>query len=147
MKRPHVDGIPQVVLSLKALIKSGNSYLLIKRSSKLDYAPGSWDLPGGKLGIGEDINKTLTREVKEETNLTVKPENMNFYLEKHKSEVKKHEGIMYVQLAFKSQFIKGKLKLSEEHSDFKWLPLKQALKLNLSPETKRSLLSLTRKKR
>jgi ADP-ribose pyrophosphatase YjhB (NUDIX family) len=65
MKTQYVDGIPQVVLSLKALIRKGNSYLFIKRSSKLDYAPGLWDLPGGKLGIGEDVNKTLLREVKE----------------------------------------------------------------------------------
>jgi hypothetical protein len=72
---------------------------------------------------------------------------MNFYLEKHKSDVKKHKGLMYVQLAFKSRFIRGKLKVSDEHSDFRWLPLKQALKIDLSPETKRSLLSLTRTKR
>jgi 8-oxo-dGTP pyrophosphatase MutT (NUDIX family) len=88
MKRAYVEGIPQVVLCLKTLIKRRGSYLFIKRSSKLDYSPGLWDLPGGKLAVGEDINETLAREVKEETNLTVKPEKMNFYLEMHKSDLK-----------------------------------------------------------
>ena len=146
MKCTNVDGIPQVVVSFKALIRKGNSYLFIKRTPNAGYSPSLWDLPGGKLGIGEDINKTLEREVKEETNLVVKPEKQNFYIEKHKSDLKKHKGLMYMKLDFKSRLIKGDLKLNEEHTDFKWLPLKQALKLDLTPEVRRSLLSLTRVK-
>lgn len=147
MKSSQVKGIPQVVVVFVTLIRKGGSYLFIKRSSNAFHAPGLWGLPGGHLEVGEDINKTLEREVREETNLTIKPEKLNYYTEKHKSEVKKHKGLMYINLFYKSRLVKGKLKLNKEHTDFKWLPLKQALKLNLTPEVKRSLLSLTRPKR
>lgn len=147
MKRPYVKGIPQVVISFKALINKDKSFLFVKRSPKAGYSPGLWDLPGGKLEVGEDVNKTLQREVKEETNLIIKQENQNFYIEKHKSDLKKHGGLMYIKLWFKSNLVKGKPRLSEENTDYKWLTLKQALKLDLTSETKRSLLSLTRTKR
>lgn len=146
MKCTNVAGIPQVVVSFKALIRKGDSYLFIKRAPNAGYSPSLWDLPGGKLGIGEDINKTLEREVKEETNLIIKPENLNFYVEKQKSDLKKHKGLMYMKLFFRGHLIKGGLKLNEESTDFKWISLKQALKLDLTPEVKRALLSLTRKK-
>ncbi|MBU0534786.1 MAG: NUDIX domain-containing protein [Patescibacteria group bacterium] len=147
MKRLYVEGIPQVVVVFVTLIRKGGFYLFTKRSPNASHAPSLWGLPGGHLEMGEDISKTLEREVKEETNLVIKPEKLNFYLEKHKSELKNHKGLMYINLFYKSRLVKGKLKLNKEHTDFKWLPLKQALKLNLTPEVKRSLLSLTRPKR
>lgn len=147
MKNSYVEGIPQVVVVFMALVRKGNSYLFLKRSPKASHSPGLWGLPGGHLEIGEDINKTLEREVREETNLIIKPEKLNFYLEKHKSEVKKHKGLMHIKLFYKCRLVKGKLRLNEEHTDFKWLPLNHALKLELTSSVRRSLLSLTKIKR
>jgi DNA polymerase len=46
-----------------------NKILLIKR--KTIVFKGYWALPGGKVEVGETIEETVVREVKEETNLNV----------------------------------------------------------------------------
>ena len=36
----------------------------------MPYKPGTWDLPGGHLAIGESFEECLAREVEEETGLS-----------------------------------------------------------------------------
>lgn len=46
--------------------------LFVKRSENDSFLPGSWELPGGCLEYGENIEKTLRREIKEECGLDIK---------------------------------------------------------------------------
>ena len=57
------DGLP---ISVKAVITLENKVLLLQEHDK------EWELPGGKLDEGEDLEQTLHREVFEETGLTIK---------------------------------------------------------------------------
>jgi ADP-ribose pyrophosphatase YjhB (NUDIX family) len=47
------------------------SVLLIKKHSSQKIGPGAWLLPGGTVEFGEDIEASLIREIKEETNLHI----------------------------------------------------------------------------
>ncbi len=56
-------------VSVKGLFVKDGKVLLLKESPKLS---GQWELPGGGLDFGEDIQEGLKREIEEETGLKVK---------------------------------------------------------------------------
>jgi 8-oxo-dGTP pyrophosphatase MutT (NUDIX family) len=106
----------------KAFIeKDGKVLVLFNLAGKLD-------LPGGKIQEGEinveDRNSlidTLKREVKEETNLEIDvldPLSVWYheYLPGHRNYGKKS----YV-VGFNCKYLSGELKISDEHSGFRWV--------------------------
>jgi 8-oxo-dGTP diphosphatase len=58
-------------VAAKAFIVDGERLLIIKRSSKDIQMPGIWEIPGGRLDLGEDPKEGLKREAKEETGLDI----------------------------------------------------------------------------
>src|SRR4030042_6136137 len=60
------------VIAQKAVIKERGKYLVVKRSEYSHVYPDTWELPGGKLEKGEDLLKSIEREVLEETSLKVR---------------------------------------------------------------------------
>ncbi|MEU3191582.1 NUDIX domain-containing protein [Streptomyces sp. NPDC006992] len=50
--------------------------LLLQRGPDASFAPGMWDIPGGKSEPGEPVTGTAVRELTEETGLTVRPEHL-----------------------------------------------------------------------
>ncbi len=60
---------PFIVVS--AVIEHDGKYLFIQENHLPDK--GKWNLPGGKLDMGEDPREAVVREVHEEAGLTFKP--------------------------------------------------------------------------
>ena len=80
---------------------------------------GEWDLPGGRPDPGEDQRAALTREVLEETGLTVE---VRAALNEHLFEVL--PGRFVRILPFVCRLIGGSdVVLSHEHRETRWLPL------------------------
>lgn len=50
--------------------------LILRRAPEMSYRPGSWDLPGGHLALGESVEDCLIREVAEETGLEIEIDRM-----------------------------------------------------------------------
>jgi len=59
-------------LVVNAIVKRGNHFLIIKRSSKDEIHPEKWSFPGGKLEEGETILEAAERELKEKTGVSAK---------------------------------------------------------------------------
>lgn len=134
---------PKVVLVNRCIILNGKGkFLLIKRSPNDYYASGLWEFPGGKLDEGQDLTNALEREVIEETNLLVLPTTRIAYTESSVIPKGKYKGLPYVVIIGIGKMIGGKLKLSEEHTDFKWVTLKEAFEMPIKDEIRKSLMVL-----
>ena len=61
----------QFWVGVHGVIARGGTLLLLKRAPTMTYKPGSWDLPGGHLRIGELFEECVAREIAEETGLRI----------------------------------------------------------------------------
>ena len=108
----------------KAVIKDGKKFLIMKRSPNAHVYPNQWDFTGGKLEHGEEPKAGLKREIKEETGLDVKIGNPEFVFSE---KVKDH----FIYLTVFNTTIEGEkeIKLSNEHTEFKWVTKEEILEL------------------
>ncbi|MFZ5376928.1 MAG: NUDIX domain-containing protein [Patescibacteria group bacterium] len=60
---------PKVISSVKALLSHKGKFLILKEELQKGDV---WDLPGGKIEYGESPEEALSREVKEELDLSIK---------------------------------------------------------------------------
>ena len=66
----------QFFVGVHGVISNRGRLLVLKRAPRMSYKPGSWDLPGGHLAFGENLEACLLREIKEETALDVTIESL-----------------------------------------------------------------------
>ena len=112
----------ETISVLTGMLKDKDEYLIVKRSETDDFYPGNWEFPGGHLEDGETLKEGLSRELKEEINfdLLINPVLTHYY-----DEIKNENNhcIHVIELDFIINVDKKDLniKLSSEHSDFKWV--------------------------
>lgn len=99
-------------------------YLLLKRSKKESYA-GIWQPITGTIREGEKAYETAIREIKEEINLLplkfwVAPNVSSFYLPEK-------DAVSFVPVFAAEIDPNAEVKISHEHSDYKWVTYGEAL--------------------
>lgn len=115
-------------VAVKGIIRRGNKILVLKRSLDDDHKPGVWETAGGGMDKAETPQNALKREIKEETNLEVKIlEPFNAF------SFKKDTGESKVGITFVCKYVSGKIKLSEEHVDYKWIEPSEFAKMKSLP--------------
>lgn len=116
-------------LSVKVIIRDKEGRcLLLKRSMNSKGNPGKWDLPGGKVDIGENLEQGLSREVKEETGVTISLKNVIGAAESETPTKR----VAY--LIFEGRLESGQVRLSEEHDDFTWVDHKALGKVDITDQ-------------
>lgn len=121
-------------LTVRGVIKNNdNEILIVKRHPKSKTDPEMWELPGGKVEKGEHFIDALIREIKEETDLDCEVGDFceavqNDYMHKRT-----------VQLIMYLKDIKGNVKISEEHTEWKWAGLDELKTLQISSSLKKVL--------
>jgi 8-oxo-dGTP diphosphatase len=146
MKPPQQKNIssrPRILVITRAIIIQGKKFLLVKRAAHETYQPGIWEFPGGKLDDGQDISTALEREVLEETDLAITPiDKLAFFRSGIVTNNEKYNGITFIEIFGLAKALGGKAKLSEEHSDFRWISLSDIDEFEVNPNTKEALVAL-----
>ena len=99
-----------------AIIKKNNYYLIAKRNKNKHFGL-KWEFPGGKVEINETYSEALSREIKEELDISIK---IN---EKIAEEKYRDEKIDIILHYFLCSYLGGIIKLNE-HEDFAWVEKK-----------------------
>jgi len=97
-----------------------NGKILIVKNTKA----GNWTLPGGQIDKGEKYYQAAERETREETGLIVKVKRNKKAKTKRYSKNNKKRAIAYIGKVRG----KNKVKLSHEHTEYKFLSPKKAMK-------------------
>lgn len=114
-------------VGVKILLKNKEGkYLVIMRSAeKYPDAGAKWEIAGGRINPGTPLLENLKREVKEETGLEIIGEPKLITAQDIFSKIKDKQ---IVRLTYLGQ-ANGEVKLSEEHTEYKWLTSDELVKL------------------
>lgn len=113
--KSHVVG-KREIYQAKILVRYGGKYLLLKKAR--DVHPehiGGWEVPGGKIKPDEDPIEASLREIEEETSLDCKILTELKFLELEKDGIRTHTHVYLAEAPH------DKIKLSNEHSDYRWV--------------------------
>jgi len=101
------------------MIRDDDKVLILQRSGEVisKASPWEWDLPGGHVEIGEALDTALDREVMEETNLDLGKATKIYTDDK--------------TTFYAAYDWEGKIRLSKEHSDYKWINPEEVTNYNI----------------
>ena len=120
-------------VSIKGFLYRDNKVLFLKTSKK-----GTYELPGGRIDFGENAESAFKREVEEELGF-------------EKIEIGKlintwsfmniRENINYHFVIFDFEFFtdENKIKLSDEHTEYKWVSIDEFEKMDMRERHKETL--------
>jgi len=116
-------------LSVKAIaLNAAGRCLLLKRPLDSRLNPGKWEFPGGKAKLGEKFDEALLRETWEETGLNISLQRVAGAAEFELPEFR----LAYIIL--EGLLEAGEVRLSDEHTDFAWVPVRQLLSMDLAEQ-------------
>ncbi len=107
-----------VIFGQKAFILNNKGEVLILKRNKVSVYNNAWDVPGGKVEDEETLLEALQREVYEETGL--KLEKIVCILTSSRFQGSSEDKPWILRNTYLCQAT-GKIKLSEEHLEYKWV--------------------------
>lgn len=131
-----------ILVAVGAVIQDDeNRILLVKhKRERGGYWQGKWICPGGKLEYGEDIEKGIRREVREETNLEIELLRPLVPFERIvKANEKTVLHVIYID--YVARLLGGELKVGSDVGEALWIERENVAKMwqELHPDTQRLL--------
>jgi len=116
---------------------SESKVLLVKRGN--EPSKGLWSLPGGMVELGERVREAGIREVKEECNIDIEPEDVisvvDLILEDPDGKIKYH----YILIEYLAKYMGGELMPQSDVTDAAWFCRAELAELDI-PEVTREVL-------
>ena len=112
-EEPNPASLDNAFDSAHVVIKDqSGKVLVLKRSEKDEWMPGKWSLPGGGRNSEESLIEAAVREIKEETNFDILPEDLQFL-----EQISKKQNHAF----FLAQKYVGSIKLDTENTEYMWV--------------------------
>jgi len=122
----------KIWVSQKAIITDKEGKILaIRRSKTAPSRPLNWDLPGGDLSFGEEADKGMRREIKEETGLEAEDLKVVDAISGLND-----AGEFWVTICYTAKPKTKEITLSYEHDDFRWVTPSEFQELQVSSRNK-----------
>lgn len=107
----------ELQVGVKILLKNKEGkYLLLRRSPAKYPETQKWDIPGGRINVGETLEENLAREVREETGLPIHGPVKLIAAQ----DILKLEDKHIVRLTYAGR-TEGEPVLSDEHEEYLWV--------------------------
>lgn len=132
-----IINLMSLVKAKVALVSPGGEVLVLVRSDIEESRPGGLDWPGGKADPGDtSIISTLIREVSEELPGTVIDNIRELDIVRKQKAGQQVSSHLFAATAI---FPSTGIKLSEEHSDYFWVPIDEFYSLDIPNKYKRAI--------
>jgi len=116
------------------IVKKDEEGIIACQREKSPYA-GFWEFPGGKVEHGETKRQSLSRELKEELNITV---SIDKYVMVRKY---RYDGLTIHLYAYICTYLRGDIRITE-HQSFKVMRMDELLNLNFLEGNKKIIKRL-----
>jgi len=126
-KRIYPD---QPVIGIGVLIVKDGKIVLIKRGN--DPGKGKWSVPGGIVDLGENIQKAVIREAKEETCLEVTNPLLVDVVENVEIDSEGKVKYHYVIIDYLVQIVSGEIAAASDAEELHWVKFNDVEDYNLT---------------
>ena len=123
-------------VGIKAFITKGDQLLMVKGN----HVDPHWELPGGRIDVGEELlpaENILRREITEELGPDVRID-VKKPLLTWSRQLANWDKYVYL-IGFDCHYVSGDIKLSDEHTDYRWVNKTESLDLDLATGYKEAL--------
>jgi 8-oxo-dGTP pyrophosphatase MutT (NUDIX family) len=127
--RPRDNDAYRFPVSVKGVVLRGDSVVLVKNRRE------EWELPGGKLELGEDPAECVAREIEEELQLAVAADTL---LDAWVYTIAEGTHVLVVSYGC-TERRERRAVLSDEHTDMAWIALADVDSLRMPDGYKKSI--------
>ena len=131
MNREYPD---RPFVGVGGIVIQGQQVLLVRRGKP--PRQGEWSIPGGMLELGEKLRDGVTREIQEETGITITPLEVLDVFDSITTDPEGKTQYHYVLVDYLCSVIGGELRAASDVSAARWATLDEALTLVARQMTK-----------